>query len=171
MADARSLVLGELALRSGLVTGPQLRELIARQERAPGRRLGALMVDEGYASHEQLDALLAVQRRALGELSDRGNPPFGVLAVERGWAEPDAVADCLRMQRALEDQGLHVRIGQLLLGRGLITLERFWAIRREQEPGPAMCARCEGDLSEPRFTRTQVLCPGCGAEIDRIDPL
>lgn len=171
MADARSVVLGELAIRRGLLTAGQLSEALVDQAgRNYDVRLGEVLIRKGWVSPEQLDVLLVEQRRALQNLSADGGL-FGRLAVERGWAAPTAVDGCVRTQLALDERGLHVKIGQLMLAYGLLTMERFWQILLEQKGrrGPVMCPTCEDEVSDPVFTKTEARCPGCGNAVFKLE--
>lgn len=171
MADARGLVLGEIAVRRGLLTAVQLSEAVAEQAGSGyGVRLGEVLIRRGWVTPDQLDTLLVEQRRTLEQLAADGGL-FGRLAVERGWAAPSAVDGCVRTQLALDERGLHVKIGQLMLAYGLLTMERFWQILLEQKGrrGPVMCPTCEDEVTRPSFTRTEARCPGCGHAVFRLE--
>ena len=102
VADIRTIVLGELAVRRGLITSVQLGELLLIQEQMSyQRRLGQIMLDRGFVTLMQLDTLLAEQKAALGEIEAEHHILFGNLAIERGYVHPRAVADYAGVRYAI----------------------------------------------------------------------
>lgn len=57
---SRALPLGRILIRSGKITNEQLEELLAEQRRS-GRRLGDLIIEEGLVSKEDMDRALREQ--------------------------------------------------------------------------------------------------------------
>ena len=68
MAEDKELLLGNLALKTNLITPSQLREVLSIQakEAISGRlprQLGLILLAKGYVREDQLGALLDEQRR------------------------------------------------------------------------------------------------------------
>src|SRR6516165_9633663 len=104
MSTARGdLLLGKIALREGLITREQLFDCLQAQERNPSRSLGSIMISRGYLRNEDVDRLVAIQRRAFeatpeGAVANRHTALFGKILVDRGLATEYQVNECLRLQ-------------------------------------------------------------------------
>lgn len=163
MINTRELVLGELAVREKFLTQAQLDRTIEFQERsADSRPLGEIMVEQKMLTREQLNQLLTTQKERIQEyertLTVSGL--FGRLAVESGYLTERQLAICLRTQIRLKSQGKPVKIGQIMLANGLITMEQFWEIIRAQ--GDFVCSQCNKILETPVYEKTSILCDTCG---------
>lgn len=170
MLDTRGLVIGELAVRERLLTREQLDEVVALQ--AKGRfaqPLGALMLERKLLTPVQLDALLKKQRQAIEDyerhLSVSGL--FGRIAIQLGFIKEAQLAEAVRRQLALDYEGRHVRIGQILLRMKAITPSQFWEVIRAQ--GSFKCGSCGHILDRPRIERTSILCEACGKPALELD--
>ena len=63
-------LLGELLLRDGLVSPAQLAEAL-RKQKENGKRLGRIFLDTGVLTREQLEKMLARQRKESGTRQGR----------------------------------------------------------------------------------------------------
>ena len=89
-------------LRSGILDRDQLQECIDQQAGQPKPKpIGALLVENGILTTDQLNLVIEEQQRRLQETlpyapTQRGAVAFGRLIVERGFARQEAVNEALR---------------------------------------------------------------------------
>ncbi|HKS16267.1 MAG TPA: hypothetical protein VJU16_03090, partial [Planctomycetota bacterium] len=100
------LLLGRIAVREGLLTREQLYDCLTAQERNPARKIGQFMVARGYLKQSDVDRLLEIQNRALGEAPAARGALLGRILIDRGLATEFQVNECLRMQGRLIDLGI-----------------------------------------------------------------
>jgi hypothetical protein len=170
MLDTRGLVIGELAVRDRLITREQLEDVVALQSKGGfSQPLGSLMLERKLLTKDQLDNLLKRQKEALLEyekaLSVSGL--FGRIAIEVGMITEKQLAEAIRRQLALDFEGKHTKIGQILLAMKAIRPSGFWEIIRAQ--GTFRCAECGHVLDEPRFEKTAIHCEKCGKPTLSLD--
>lgn len=170
MLDTRGLVIGELAIRHKFLTRPQLEEVVALQQKNGFTQpLGALMLEKKFLSREQLDTLLRQQRQAITDyeraLSVSGL--FGRIAIEQGFLSEGQLAEAIRRQLALDGEGKHAKIGQILLRMRALTPAQFWEIIRAQ--GTFKCGACGHTLAAPKTEKSALLCEKCGKPVLSLD--
>ena len=163
MIDTHGLVLGELAVREQLISPDQLDAAIAKQEEENYRtKLGQVLVEQGVLPAETVADLLSRQKDAISryEKTLSASGLFGRLAVEHGFVEEKGLALCIRKQLRLDGEGKKVRIGQILVREGLMSIEQFWKIISLQSS--FQCGGCAASLETPRFEKFALLCAKCG---------
>jgi DNA-directed RNA polymerase subunit RPC12/RpoP len=170
MLDTRGLVIGELAVRDKLITRDQLDDVVAVQAKSGfSQPLGSLMLEHKLLTKAQLDSLLKRQKEALQEyekaLSVSGL--FGRIAIEVGLITEKQLNEAIRRQLALDFEGKHTKIGQILLSMKAIRPSGFWEIIRAQ--GSFKCIDCGHVLEEPRFEKTAIHCEKCGKQSLSLD--
>lgn len=170
MLDTRGLVFGEIAVREKLLTREQLDECLAYQEGVRfAASLGEVMVKLGFVRPEYVSALLERQQQAIDSyeklISVSGL--FGRIAVQRGFVTEPQLAHCIRTQIRLEAEGVHRRIGWIMVREKLLTVEQFWDIIHAQ--GPFLCGHCGHTLDHPKFDRLAILCEKCSTAALRLD--
>lgn len=170
MLDTRGLVIGELAVRDRLITREQLEDVVALQSKGGfSQPLGSLMLERKLLSKEQLDNLLKRQKEALLEyekaLSVSGL--FGRIAIEVGMITEKQLAEAIRRQLALDFEGKHTKIGQILLAMKAMRPSGFWEIIRAQ--GTFRCVECGHVLDEPKFEKAAIHCEKCGKPTLSLD--
>jgi hypothetical protein len=170
MLDTRGLVIGELAVRDRLISRDQLEDVVGLQAKGGfSQPLGSLMLERKLLSKEQLDALLKRQKEALLDyeraLSVSGL--FGRIAIEVGMITEKQLAEAIRRQLALDYEGKHTKIGQILLSMKAISPSGFWEIIRAQ--GTFRCAECGHVLDEPKFEKAAIHCEKCGKPTLSLD--
>jgi len=84
---------GQLLLRASALSEPQLAQGVSLQRRGAGRRLGEILVEQGFITRAQLDEALAVQRRQLAE-----DTRLGAIMVEMGVTTDKAIGIALAIQ-------------------------------------------------------------------------
>jgi hypothetical protein len=170
MLDTKGLVLGELAVRAGYVTREQLEECIAHQEgNGYASPLGEVMMARGLLTKDKLPLLLERQKEAIADYEQMISVSglFGRIAVERGFITERQLNACIRTQLMLEMEGDSVKIGQVMIRNGLLSLERFWEIIHSQ--GDFKCGACGHVLDKPRFSSGSIVCEKCGKPALRVD--
>lgn len=161
--NTRELVLGELAILEKLITQAQLDQAIEAQEKARDQRaLGEVLVELRLLSRPQLERLLTKQKELIAqyERTATASGLFGRLAVESGYMTERQLGACIRTQLRLKSQGKDVKIGQIMLANGYVTMEQFWEILRAQ--GDFVCGTCNRVLETPKYEKNAILCDTCG---------
>lgn len=157
----REQLLGEVALRAGLVTRPQLEECLALQERRRDQgkkvpRIGELLAHKGYLSRPQVKALLQ------GKYARQGGR-FGEIAVRLQLVDAGAVEAALAEQARLADAGeRHLALGQILRDRGQLEVHHVRAVLQAQGKTVARCRHCRKKFTIKDFRPGRVRCKRCG---------
>jgi hypothetical protein len=162
MFDTRGLVIGELAVRESLLTREQLEDLVDQQQKMGfSQPLGALMLERKLLSRQQLDDLLKRQKQAISdyERSLSVSGLFGRIAIERGFIGEKELAEAVRRQLALDYDGQHLKIGQILIRMKALTPIQFWEIIHAQ--GLFRCGSCGHTLDVPRLEGMTLFCEKC----------
>ncbi len=162
MLDTRGLVIGELAVRDRLISRDQLEDVVAIQQKGGfSQPLGSLMLERKLLTRPQLDSLLKRQKQVLQDyektLSVSGL--FGRIAIELGMIGEKQLAEAIRRQLALDFEGKHTKIGQILLMMKAITPAQFWEIIHSQ--GLFRCGDCGHTLATPRIEKSAIRCEKC----------
>lgn len=164
MNDRVAVLLGEIAIELGMITRTQLDGLLQEQGRLKKTPLGALLVIRGILSHQELAELLSEQKRRLkapagyGQLR-REDTLFGRVVQKLRLAEPEEVSECLRLQAALAERGIVIRLGDLLVRRGVMN--HFEVAQAMVEMGNAMwyCLACDRAFGEKDLGEDPSRCP------------
>jgi serine/threonine protein kinase/predicted RNA-binding Zn-ribbon protein involved in translation (DUF1610 family) len=164
------LLLGRIAVREGLLTREQLYDCLTAQERNPARKIGQLMVARGYLKQADVDRLLEIQTRALGEVPAARGAMLGRILIDRGLATEFQVNECLRMQGRLIDLGIAPlpRLGEILVKRGYIKRDAVETALQFQNLLLYSCPECGtpidvgGNDGAAPGTYT---CAKCGSEV------
>ncbi|HVE41298.1 MAG TPA: zinc ribbon domain-containing protein [Planctomycetota bacterium] len=163
MLDTRGLVIGELAVRDRLISRDQLDDVVSVQQKGGfSQPLGSLMLEQRLLTRPQLDGLLQRQKQVLQDyekiLSVSGL--FGRIAIELGMIGEKELAEAIRRQLALDFEGKHTKIGQILLSMKAISPAQFWEVIHSQ--GVFKCGDCGHTLDQPRFEKSSIHCEKCG---------
>jgi DNA-directed RNA polymerase subunit RPC12/RpoP len=170
MLDTRGLVIGELAVRDRLISRDQLEDVVAVQQKGGFRQpLGSLMLERKLLTRPQLDGLLQRQKQVLADyektLSVSGL--FGRIAIELEMIGEKQLAEAIRRQLALDFEGKHTKIGQILLSMKAITPTQFWEVIRSQ--GSFRCGTCGHTLDKPKIEKSAIHCEKCGKPALSLD--
>lgn len=141
--DTVNILIGELAVKEKLVTLDQLRRALDEQAReldvqgCPKRSLGQILVSLGFLSNERLAPLLhrLHERTRNPATAFRERSLLGQLLIRGGAVGVAQVADCLRIQRELQDDARAAvpRLGELLVREGHTTPARIQEALAAQE--------------------------------------
>lgn len=162
MKETRDLIIGEIAAREGLVTPAQLEDCLRQQiDERYARPLGEIMMERGIVGRDTLGRLLEVQRAAIDEFERRTEASglFGRIAAAKGFITEEQRTQAVRAQIRLHTRGGRAKIGQIMLEMGLLDIQRFWEVLREQ--GEFRCGNCKAVLQNPWFRGMTVLCEDC----------
>ena len=111
---------GELLVKAGRITRPQLEEALAEQ-RQGREKLGEILVRKGWLTEPELAALLAFQERlGTAGVQHAGPLQLGNLLVSAGKITSEQLQDGIRRQR-----GSKKRIGEALVEAGYTTDEQI----------------------------------------------
>lgn len=170
MLDTRGLVIGELAVREKILMREQLDALVGlQQSRGYAQPLGALMIEQGLVTHDQLESLLRRQKQALAdyERSLSVSGLFGRIAIERGFIGEKELSNAIRQQLELDYEGKRLKIGQILIRMKAMSPVQFWEIIHAQ--GLFKCGACGHELDAPRLEGTSLFCEKCGNQALSLD--
>lgn len=146
MPASEDLLVGKLALKLGFVTQEQVDACVRRQAAlSPAPPLGELLIREGHINREQLDRILAEQKKNLAAMDPaqkkrREDAIFGKLVVKKDLAGQEQVNECLRIQAGPEgrDRGL----GEIMVDRGYLSREQVKEILATQLKKIMRCRAC-----------------------------
>ncbi|MHC4779701.1 MAG: hypothetical protein ACYTFG_14090 [Planctomycetota bacterium] len=134
--DEAFLLFGRLARKHRFVLPDDLEECLIIQQKLKlmgGRkRLGEVLIDQGYLTDEHVLWVLKRQRGG-GETYPTETTLFGDLAAVNGFIRPMAVEKALKVQRKESKRGESLRVGELLVARGEMTPPERDAVLALQE--------------------------------------
>ncbi len=164
IADRR---FAEILVRRGLVPESAVRGCLAAQadarRRGEERRLGGILLERGHLDPKALVAAILDVRAAIlaGEegpedLSAAIVPALGEMLIAEGAIDEGQVREALAIQEALQEQGIRLRLGDVLVERG-------WVERAVVEAKATGQERSAGGEAQPRLPsplgRVQALDP------------
>lgn len=120
---------GNYLLKRGIITAPQLREVLALQD-SVRVKLGVLAIDAGHMTAEQVEHTNALQ----AQIDKR----FGEIAIDNGYMTEDNLTELLGQQNKR-----HLLISQALIDKELLTFEEIERVLDEY--------RKDSGLSEEEF--------------------
>ncbi|MBI5369285.1 MAG: hypothetical protein HZA54_19775, partial [Planctomycetes bacterium] len=172
MDTPRDALLGRLAIRKGLISIEQLEACLREQDEHLRREqnpptLGALLVQRGYLAGAALHDLLQDQAAALteplaGTEVRRADGLFGKRILGHRLATPQQLNEALRVQGRLHDQGISLRLGEILVSRGVLTELQIRDVLTLQEKSVLTCPRCLKAFNVRGHTSgTATACPRC----------
>lgn len=170
MAEPKDLLLGELALRRGLLTEEQLDACIQQQIDERFRRpLGEILLEKGGVAPGALQEILEAQRSAIEEFEKKAEygELFGRIALSRGIVTMEGLTKALRAQARKHARGVSAKLGQVFMELNLITIKQFWQIIHEQ--GDFTCGTCGQLIQNPVFRAQTVVCENCKAPAFQVN--
>jgi hypothetical protein len=169
--DIKQLVLGEIAVREGVLTPTQLDECMQQQiDERFARPLGEIIVEKGFITREELDELLERQQKLIGEFERTANVAglFGRIAVQKGYLTEEQLEEAVRAQLRQHARGFRSKIGQVMIQQGYLDIQKFWEVLHAQ--GDMECGVCHHTLEKPWFKGTTVLCENCKTPAFSVTP-
>ena len=169
MPHPNDLLLGQLAIRAGLISPDQLREGLRRQEESAGKPLGVILVQQGLVGDEVIHELLEMQYQLLLEPVEftkiqKRDALLGKILVHEKVVGDESISQALRIQAQMYELGFDPvpRLGEILIKRGLITEEALKRVLSLQEERAHVCPHCGSTLGpRPPGAPIAVECPRC----------
>ncbi|HLY11439.1 MAG TPA: hypothetical protein VKW04_19200 [Planctomycetota bacterium] len=168
MTPRNRLLIGQIALDLRLLTREQLQQCVDLQAgQIQPKPIGALLVQNGFLSTDQLARVIEEQERRLQEPLPHspaavGTVAFGRLVVERGHTLPEHVNEALRAQQDLADRGLRRRLGELLVEAGHLKAEIVPSVLKIQGKTLMACTFCGSHYNVLTSIADGYPCRQCG---------
>ncbi|HHN46917.1 MAG TPA: serine/threonine protein kinase [Planctomycetes bacterium] len=173
MATKEEMLLGRLAVLHGEMSQGELDECLGLQARSQEPLpLDKIILDRGYLSARQLQHLRELARKDLTVKRHRELPQgaerFGRLAIAKGWITPDQLAECLTLQRRMQEHNLYPNIGDILVEKSYLSQEQVKELLREQGKTLLKCPACGAKYNVASYDPAKhfVTCKGCGAPLE-----
>jgi hypothetical protein len=172
MQPRNSLLFGQIALDLNLITRERLQQCLDQQAgQAKPRPIGALLLEEGFLTQEQLARAIEEQRRRLEDSvpfapAKKADACFGRLLVLGGHATPEHVNEALRAQQDLADRGVRKRLGELLVESGRLPFEKVFIILKQQGKVLMSCTFCGTHLNVIQAIAEGYPCRRCGMPLE-----
>jgi serine/threonine protein kinase/predicted RNA-binding Zn-ribbon protein involved in translation (DUF1610 family) len=170
-APQGDLLLGQIAIREGVITREQLFDCLQAQERNPSRSIGSIMVSRGYLRQEDVDRLVELQKKAFDrpESPGRRGALIGRILVNRGLATEYQVNEALRLQGRMTELGIKPvpPLGEILIRRGYLPREALDTALQLQNLQLYTCPDCGAPIDfEPAASAgEEYACAACGAAV------
>ncbi|MBI2933524.1 MAG: HlyD family efflux transporter periplasmic adaptor subunit [Planctomycetes bacterium] len=171
MTNPGGYLIGQIALREGLIAQAQLDECLREQAATdPPRPLGQLLVEKGRLTAEQLRRVIEIRSKQLEEIDaatrmSRQDSIFGSVAVSLGFVSPQRLNECLREQELLARKGVNKRLGRIMHERGYLTSEKIRQVLEMQRKRVLFCPICERLFNVTGGTERPETCVGCGGPL------
>jgi hypothetical protein len=168
MSPRNRLLIGQIALDLKLVTRDQVQQCVDFQAgQVQPKPIGALLVQNGFLSADQLARVIEEQERRLQEPQAHsptavGLLAFGRLVVERGHAKLEHVNEALRAQQDLADRGIRNRLGELLVQADRLKAELVPGLLKIQGKTLMACTFCGSHYNVLSSIAEGYPCRQCG---------
>jgi hypothetical protein len=170
MGPQEDNLFGRIALKQGYITMAQLEHCVKLQQLSPcSRLLGALLVEHGYMSPEQLRKVMILQKQTMSvpakdEVERQADVSFGYIAVQCGMLTSEQVYKGVHEQVQLARKGLYFRLGEVFITRGFMTPEEVERVIQLQQQYLIACDNCGHRVNALRHEPSEkVACASCGA--------
>ena len=177
MLVTNELLFGQIAVTKKFITQEQLGECLKLQlEKSRQLSIGKILLKHGYIKPGQIEKVLDQQEENLREaatysprkkLKDRF---FGTLAVTMKYATLPQVVESLQEQQRLERMNVHIRLGEVFVSKGYMTVDEVRNVLEKQKKRPPACVRCGrpanvlADISGGLF-----YCRDCADELNIVE--
>jgi serine/threonine protein kinase/Tol biopolymer transport system component len=168
--------LGKMAVDWGLITPDQLRFTLSEQSRdieegrPTVRRLGEILVANGFITKNQLDALLVDQRSKTGDptLAIGQDMRLGQHLVQKGVISQRQLNECLRLQAEALEAGRHPlpSLGDLLVDKKYVKADDLRRVVDGQQRATLVCVICSKRYPVTGFDPTKAYrCRECKGDL------
>ena len=167
----REILFGRIARSLGLVTPEQVQGIVDAQIKDQAdKKIGQLMEDAGLLTAQQVETILRLQHQNLTRphpnlSSTVGEALMGHLAVKHGYITEEQLHECVALQSMHGEDDKYVRLGQVLLEKGYMTLQDIVMVLKMQKKRMASCPGCGGRFTLPDILAGSAVCPNCGAPL------
>lgn len=154
-----------------LLTIQQVEECLEIQRRSPHQTsLFGIMIEQGYINDKNMAAILAKtpphMQQSSTESGRKIEKKFGELCVEKEFATAAQIAECLTLQTRLDQEGKHLRLGQILIEKKYMVIRQAQMILELQGKKILRCPRCETKFNIRHFkAEKKYQCPKCSTEL------
>lgn len=98
------------------------------------------------------------------ELEKRKDQNFGILCIRMAFASKEDVQACIQEQNQLQRGGLFVRLGELMMEKGILTIQQVEKILDYQKKKILNCGGCGAQYNISNYKAgKKVRCRKCGA--------
>jgi hypothetical protein len=134
MPSRSDLLLGQIVLDRGFIDNSQLVECLKLQESyektETPKHLGLILLEKQFLDEEELELALEVQGQKLNENVDNTDLKLkdlllGQIAVNRRLLTRSQVDECLREQGRIEEVGVFLRLGEIMVKKGHLAEENL----------------------------------------------
>ena len=161
---------GRIAMFLGYVTQSQLSEAIESQQNDDDddRKLGEILMDEGHLTRVEVDEVLENQEATLAKPhnhlpSAMSEALLGQLARKYEYITEGQLNEVLRDQAVKRESGEHVRIGQVMVEKDIMSPEDIIMVLHMQKQHIVACPSCWNRFNAARTKKGEELkCPQCG---------
>ncbi len=168
-------LLGQIAIKMGLITKEQLAEALGAQRTAPDHRpLGDYLVERKLIQKRDLLALVEEQKRLVRDATARIQAArednlFGKVALRLGYCNDKQIAECLTLQEQLPHDRF-MRLGDIMVIKGYLTVEKVRKILDTQKGLILYCSHCDTQYNMVLFRPgVSIQCYKCGSPL-RVPP-
>lgn len=168
-------LLGQIAVRKGLITKEQLADALDAQRTSAGHRpLGDFMVERKLIRTEDLAVLVEEQKRLVKDATARIQAArednlFGKVALRLGYCSDKQLAECLALQEQLPHDRF-MRLGDIMVIKGYLTVEKVRKILDTQKGLILYCSHCDTQYNMVLFRPgVSIQCYKCGSPL-RVPP-
>ncbi|MFH0888057.1 MAG: hypothetical protein V1871_02465 [Planctomycetota bacterium] len=171
MASKEDLSLGEIAVKTRLLTQEQLTKCLEDQKnRVKWKSLGEIFVEKQYITDSQLQALVSLQKRNLQAKTNQSRRVkqenlFGRLAIRLGFASEKQVEESLGTQLMINEAHF-LRLGEIMVKKEYITDDQLKKIIDFQNQRQVTCLGCGQKYNLILFNEgAKILCYNCDNEV------
>jgi formylglycine-generating enzyme required for sulfatase activity/predicted Ser/Thr protein kinase len=161
------VLFGKIAMENGFATRKQILEAARLQAKTPGIKMGDALVKLRYLSKKTVETILSLQKLVLNEpVQTSGKKKlaglFGKILLKKGWVPEEKLNEVLREKALKELKGQDVRLGQLLVDKGLLSKDQVQEILSEQGKEILVCPVCRSQFNVAVFDNSDIRCRECG---------
>jgi hypothetical protein len=166
-ATKEDLVLGDIAVKSRLVTQEQLDKCLrAQKESSSWKSLGTFLLEKNYITPHQLQFLIEIQKRNLELKANQSrrikqDNLLGRLLIRFGYVTEKEIEESLGAQLMINDTHF-LRLGEIMIKKGFITEEKLKKVIEFQAQRQVFCPKCQQKYNLILFNDgTQIPCYSC----------
>lgn len=168
MQSEEEIFFRTIAQEGKLLTMGQVEECLEIQKQHPNKLWGILL-DKGYINNSNMAAIMGrapSNWQKVAPKKEKIEKKFGELCIERGFATPDQIQECLDIQARFEKEGKHMRIGQILIEKKYVAIRQAQSIIELQGKKILRCANCDTKYNIKRYQpNKKYVCPKCSSEL------
>lgn len=176
VAEKNEVLFGRIAEHFGFVRPDQIRSaVLAQLSKQVDRKIGEILVQDGVMTQDQVDRVLEQQRANLARPHPRlpstmGDGLLGRMAVRYGYMTWEQLSEALCVQAMLSEEGQEVRLGQVLIDKGLMNREDVLALLHSQRQRLAVCPACSRRYNIQRHEQGATpRCPQCDQPLEILE--